>query len=109
MMLLDALTRSGGVAHVETLRELGVPPWVAGAAVRSGRGWPCGLCDGRAPARALGPRRSGAAPLTTATLRPHAAPLGRDSALARRRVASRSPAVRPARDVSPGPRRLSLR
>ncbi|AYF98590.1 endonuclease domain-containing protein [Protaetiibacter intestinalis] len=45
MMLLDALARCDGVAHVETLRELGVPPWVAGAAVRTGlvrrprRGW----------------------------------------------------------------------
>lgn len=45
MMLLDALGRCDGVAHVETLRELDVPPWVAGAAVRTGlvmrprRGW----------------------------------------------------------------------
>jgi very-short-patch-repair endonuclease len=44
-MLLDALDRCDGIAHVETLRTLGVPPWVAGAAVRAGlvtrprRGW----------------------------------------------------------------------
>jgi very-short-patch-repair endonuclease len=44
-MLLDALDRCDGVAHVETLRELGVPPGVSGAAVRTGlvlrprRGW----------------------------------------------------------------------
>lgn len=45
MKLLDALDRCDGIAHIETLRTLGIPPWVAGAAARDGlvtrprRGW----------------------------------------------------------------------